>query len=467
MFDSFGDGWDGSTVGISINGGPYTNYTVTGTSNSVVFGVNIGDIITIQYTGSSPWPGEISYMLSLGGGLLFSDGPNPTNGVVYSAIVDCIQPPPVQEDCIGAVTICSNVSIANNTNNTGAIADINFGNSGCLDPVENQGTWYIFSPSSGGDLGLSINPLGPDDYDWAVWGPYPSGSALASICPPAGPPIRCAASSGPATFANTGSYATGMGHAVFSPPQFATTAVSYGIPATTNICPLIAPQRCGWVPGMQVVAGEIYLLYISNWTNSSIGFDMDWILENGASLDCTVLPVELLTFEAYAIPSAVKLEWSTGSELNSDHFDIERSSNGSDFESIGVVAAAGSSFQTQHYDFTDEKPYSGLNYYRLRQVDIDGEFEYSPVRTVRFTPSSELVHVFPNPGTTSLEVVSGAELANTRLILLDATGRMVLDKALWSSRNIIDVSTLAPGLFVYQIVDADQERMSTGTWIKE
>lgn len=54
--------------------------------------------------------------------------------------------------------------------------------------------------------------------------------------------------------------------------------MSYGIPATLNVCPLVPPQYCGWVPGMQVTVGQVYLMYISNWSQSSLGFSLGWTL---------------------------------------------------------------------------------------------------------------------------------------------------------------------------------------------
>ena len=342
LFDSFSDGWGTSFVGYSINGGPFQNYTVpVGVPSTFVqFGVNIGDVVVLSYNASGAWQTDNSYILTVGGSTLFNSGSPPAAGTTYAATVTCVPPPPPPEDCLGAVTICSNVALSNNTTNTGNTADININNSGCLDIVEFQGTWYVFSPSAGGNLGFTIAPLGPDDYDWAVWGPYPPGTVPSMICPPAGPPIRCAASSGPATFNSTGSYATGMGDPVYSPPQFASTAVSYGLPATLNVCPLVPPQYCGWVPGMQVNVGEVYLMYISNWSQSSIGFDLDWNLQNGASLDCTVLPVELLNLQAYAVTGGVNVDWSTATEIDNDRFDIERSLDGEHFEHIGTMPGA-------------------------------------------------------------------------------------------------------------------------------
>lgn len=465
--DSFGDGWGTSFVSVSINGGPAQNYTVTGSTFQVSLGLNIGDIITLTYNNSGAFQGDNSYTLSLLGNGLFNSGTPPAAGVVYVGTVNCVPPPPPQEDCLGAVTICSNVSLSNNTTNTGNNADINVANSGCLDDVEYQGTWYIFSPSAAGNLGLTIAPLGPDDYDWGIWGPYPPGTSPGSVCPPTGAPIRCAASSGPATQASTGSYATGMGHATFSPPQFAPTSTSYGIPATFDACPLVAPQRCGWVPGMQVTVGQVYLMYISNWSQSSTGFNLSWTLQNGASLDCTILPVELTDFKAVTSDAGVDLQWSTSSEVNNDHYGIERSVDGVLFERIGTIPGAGNNAQPAHYTFLDRAPYMGLNHYRLRQVDINGGHEYSPVRSVVVLRGGESVRIIPNPGSGIVDIMVPVHDPGSMLVVLDALGREVMRMPLSGERMTIDTSALPRGLYGFNILSAQGQAAAYGTWIRE
>lgn len=469
LFDSFSDGWGTSFVGISIGGGPFQNYTVPPGVPSVTIqlGVTIGAVVVLNYNASGTFQTDNSYILTLGGSTLFNSGSPPAGGTVYGAAVTCVPPPPPQEDCLGAVTICSNVSFNNNTTNTGNVADINASNSGCLDITEFQGTWYIFSPSAGGNLGFSINPLGPDDYDWGIWGPYPPGTTPNMICPPVGPPIRCAASSGPATFASTGSYATGMGHATFSPPQFAPTSTTYGIPSTFDTCPLVAPQRCGWVSGMQVTIGQVYLMYISNWSQSSTGFSLNWTLQNGASLDCTILPMELIEFHAFAVGDGVELHWSTASEVNNDRFVIERSKDGVFFEPIGVVDAAGNSAYANSYTHPDRSPHPGLNYYRLQQVDTDGTFEHSPVRTVIFKDLDGEVLLIPNPGSGLVNVLLPAVEAGSKLVLLDATGRIVQQLVLESERASFDASLLTRGLYVYRLLDPSGASLTQGTWVRE
>lgn len=467
LYDSFSDGWGTSFVGVSINGGAFQNYTLPSgpASTSVPLPVNIGDVIVLNYNASGTWQTDNSYTLTLGGGLLFSSGSPPVAGTVYAATVTCQPPPAALEDCIGAMTICSNVALNNNTNNTGAVVDINPGNSGCLDIQEFQGTWYIFSPSAGGDLGLTIQPDGPDDYDWAIWGPYPSGSSPGSICPPAGPPIRCAASSGPATFNNTGSYATGMGHATFSPPQFASTASSYGLPSTTDICPLVAPQRCGWVPGMQVAAGQVYLMYISNWTQTNTGFSLNWNLQNGASLECVILGFDGLAFSAEARERAVSLNWSAAEAKPGRIYEVQRSVNGAAYDAIDAVASTG--LGTQHYAIIDQQPLAGDITYRLRLLDADGATSYSEERLVRIAADEATLFMFPNPGSTHVEIHPPTSALGGTVLFRDAMARTVARMQVDAHTLRLDAALLNPGIYAVEVLDATGARIAQAKWVKE
>lgn len=465
--DSWGDGWDASNVGISLNGGPFVSYTLNGTVAVYTIGVNIGDVLVVSYNNAGSYQNENSYALTFNGGLIYSAGPYPAGGIVFTHTVTCETPPVGQEDCLGAMTICSNVELNNNTNHTGAHPDIHAGNSGCLDTQEYQGTWYIFSPSASGNLGLSIQPNGPDDYDWAVWGPYPPGTPPSAICPPPGPPIRCAASSGPATYSNTGSYATGMGHPTFSPPRFAGTGTGYGIPATFDNCPLTAPQRCGWVPGMQVTVGQVFLMYISNWSQSNTGFNLSWFLENGASLDCLVLPLELLDFQAERHEAGVLLSWDTANEIMTDHFEVERSSGHMDFTPIGTLPGAGWSNTMRHYELLDPRPLQGLNQYRLKQVDTDGGHSYSPVRTVFFDGPAAGLIALPNPGSEALEVLHAIAEEGSTIVVTDATGRTVSTVKATGDRTVMIPTGLPKGYYTIRLHAVNGAPMAHTPWIKQ
>src|SRR5258708_40341589 len=87
-----------------------------------------------------------------------------------------------------------------------------------------------------------------------------------------------------------------------------------------------------------------------------------------------VLPVGLLSFDAEKKGASVLLTWKTAQEQKSDRFEIERSADGISYHLIGTLAASGNTSMVTSYSFTDHQPLDGINYYRLKQVDIDGLF---------------------------------------------------------------------------------------------
>lgn len=111
------------------------------------------------------------------------------------------------------------------------------------------------------------------------------------------------------------------------------------------------------------------------------------------------LPVKLIDFTAKASARDVVLSWKTASELNSEKFLIERSIDGRLFENIGVVASKGTTNTLSDYSYKDEQPTKGYNYYRLKQLDFNGDFEYSEIRTVKFDLilAAEKLIIYPNP----------------------------------------------------------------------
>lgn len=109
-----------------------------------------------------------------------------------------------------------------------------------------------------------------------------------------------------------------------------------------------------------------------------------------------VLPVQYSYLNAEKAGSMAQINWSTQRELNSLHFEVERSSDGKDFSTIGQVASRGD--QGSNYSFTDASPHSGTNFYRLRQVDVDGQFQVSKTLAVIFGDGDiVLTKMYPNP----------------------------------------------------------------------
>lgn len=116
----------------------------------------------------------------------------------------------------------------------------------------------------------------------------------------------------------------------------------------------------------------------------------------------TALPIVLLSFDAISREDKVSLEWMTAVEENNDYFTIERSTNGTDYDAIGRVQGAGNSSTPLTYSFDDNDPLYGTTYYRLKQTDYDGQFTYSPVRTVERDRTTIGIH--PNPTNADLYV---------------------------------------------------------------
>ncbi len=171
----------------------------------------------------------------------------------------------------------------------------------------------------------------------------------------------------------------------------------------------------------------------------------------------TILPVVLLSFEAAVINEKVRLNWITASESQSDYFEIEHSTDGRNFSSIGKVTAAGTSNVLRDYELWHYTPASGINYYRLWQTDFDGTLYYHGVLSVTLSgKAGESIRAFPNP-VRSEATVSWSSPA-TQLTLFDANGRLVAQKLLngTAGSTTIDLSDLPAGMYLLRLEGSAQ-----------
>lgn len=167
-------------------------------------------------------------------------------------------------------------------------------------------------------------------------------------------------------------------------------------------------------------------------------------------VDITILPVELINFKATASGKQVLLSWETATETNNDHFDIERSANGSGWQKIGTVNGDGNSSQLQTYSFTDYHPYDKSNYYRLRQVNSDKSFGYSPVRQINFE-SEDIVSAYPNPVKDQLHIVSNSGNINYDVSIINIAGQEMLRKNKVSNESAITVTHMPAGVYIVRL----------------
>lgn len=196
--------------------------------------------------------------------------------------------------------------------------------------------------------------------------------------------------------------------------------------------------------GPYVIKTGTYHIKITN-SAGCIG-EADKLIDGVTSGCGTVLPVSLLDFTAQKAKDFVALKWSTASELNSDYFAVERSINGFNWQTIGNVKAHGTTSTRQDYKFTDEAPNTGINYYRLRQVDADGKFAYSEVRTVDFT-NKWVVHMYPNPATDYLVLEINSEKDEKGSISIQTSlGSTIFikEQMLSKGKNVIRLNQIQP-----------------------
>ncbi|HVS96139.1 MAG TPA: T9SS type A sorting domain-containing protein, partial [Puia sp.] len=159
--------------------------------------------------------------------------------------------------------------------------------------------------------------------------------------------------------------------------------------------------------------------------------------------------VTLLSFTASRAGNTALLQWSTVNAFGIDHYTVEKSADSVHFSALDSVAAATGGRGTDNYQYTDAHPDTGANFYRLRIVDLYGNFTWSPIRRVD-GPDSVHVIVYPNPVHRTYVFISTT--ANTRLIrLIDISGRTILQRSVRGNLNILPLDALAPGIYFVQV----------------
>jgi len=165
------------------------------------------------------------------------------------------------------------------------------------------------------------------------------------------------------------------------------------------------------------------------------------------------LPVELTRFAASVTNKAVKLDWTTASEQNSKHFEVERSADGNNFETLGIVSAKGTTSLTTNYAYVDEQPLAGTAYYRLKQVDEDMTYTYTKTVAVR-APSTVATSLYPTIASQELKLGVPHDHASYQIMIYDQLGSAVLQQYLaGNSTYTLNVSRLRHGSYVLVLLD--------------
>ncbi len=375
------------------------------------------------YSGSGALSGVVKGTSSNPSGCLsfrfVSDGATVTSG--WQATVTCVNNPSAvvptsnSEDCQGAIVVCSDATAHGGTNNYG-FQELPYQWNSCLgygtDEGEYESNWYVFSPATNGTVGFEILPTSAADYDWSIWGPY---DALECPAFTNDTPIRCSSTS----LAGSGpNGATGL-------KVPATDVIEqngeYGGGSNEN----------GYLMPLNVLAGEVYVMMLDNWSANTTDFTLNWTLTNGATLDCApVLPINLVNFGASCDENNTVLKWITESENNNDYFVIEKSDENFDFYEIGRVQGSGNSNVMLEYNFRDESFNSKTSYYRLKQVDFDGSEHYHRIVASNCQNNDFQVS---NINLTSSQldlIISSSTNEKVVVFLYENTGKLIAQKEL-------------------------------------
>ena len=182
----------------------------------------------------------------------------------------------------------------------------------------------------------------------------------------------------------------------------------------------------------------------------------DYFVYTNKNIKGSVLPLNWLSFAVRkADNKSVLLSWVTGNEINNDHFEIERSRNGIDFTSIAAMPANKNAQAQNKYSYTDNFAVSGTNYYRIKQVDKDGQYSYSSTEKVDMNDIIRYWKIYPNPAISHSGFYANDALAKVELSVADMNGKII-----WrtNATNIsagqridINLSNASKGIYILKI----------------
>ena len=241
------------------------------------------------------------------------------------------------------------------------------------------------------------------------------------------------------------------------------STASAGSPSTINVRSYPGNALLGTTPslntggawqtqtlsGVNLSAGQqkIYLT-----ASNGAPLKLNWLRINCVS-SCGTLPVTLTSFEVSGLSHhTARLRWTTASEEHNKEFMIEKSNNGIDFLAIGSVEAAETN-RGQEYSYIDDNVSENQNYYRLKQVDTDGNFSYSPIKLLSAT-QQHVVSVSSNTIVTDLEIAQ-----EIYYLITTSTGQVIEQGDYLAASGItekkLNLSKLATGIYIVQLISQD------------
>jgi Secretion system C-terminal sorting domain len=189
---------------------------------------------------------------------------------------------------------------------------------------------------------------------------------------------------------------------------------------------------------------------LTTWSTTTEHTGDAFIIGVSSLVATLVLPVTVHDFTAVAQTNqTTQLQWTMGGGASAGFFDVEYSQDQSAWQSIGIVQSAGNDNNGQSYNFIHTNPATGSNYYRLKQVDKEGNFTYSSIRTVFFANAIQL-NFYPNP-TIDRVVITGSQASLGSVSVMTIDGRQLQENNNFFSGGSIDLSRYPAGIYLLGI----------------
>lgn len=238
--------------------------------------------------------------------------------------------------------------------------------------------------------------------------------------------------------------------------------------------------------------GQIYSTKTASWGTTSkwndwadldnlYGFIQGYVLEFGGMpgdsntdfyalgtvtiTNAITTPVIFKSFQATKQSQSILLNWSTATESNSKTFEIERSADATNWSTLNTLTAAGNSNTLLNYSYTDYTPLSDVNYYRIKEIDLDGRYMYSTIISINYSAIAKSdVTIYPNPVARGNNVTiqlnsTSTDRAIVKLIDMSGKNLLVQNIAITSGQNNISLPINAPaGMYFIQV--STQKTMS-------
>ncbi len=208
---------------------------------------------------------------------------------------------------------------------------------------------------------------------------------------------------------------------------------------------------------MQIVQTNCQLAENTNMSFGGLedGFSFDNLLQSPGN--CFPLPIASLLFNAQRVGDFVELDWTTSIEINTNYFQLYRSKDAKQWIETATKKAAGNSQSPIEYNHIDKDPFIGLNYYQLKQIDLDGQFSYSEIRQVYFDTKDEWT-LYPNPAFSTFKLVFHINNLNShiRIEINNAIGKIVMETELIGLNNesnskVINCEHLESGIYFIKV----------------